>query len=221
MRVGSRLLFNSGLAALMGLALVAGCAGEHRLMRPAEDTRFPALAGDADRYPEHRQAWTRSESIGIKGLVEATFEDPSLGADYLAHLAREQRLGEVSRNGYFEALWAALYGPQGDRLPIQVTFTFDRLFHSPATLDPARWDFVLEDDMGRAWKPFHVGDLDDDAPAPRGKLASTFRLWFKTQEPGKRPMIDGRTRELILHVRGNSGTAMLRWKFKGDNPTHD
>ncbi len=210
----------SKLFPLLLVLLLAGCAGEHRLMRPAHDAAFPDLAGDADRYVEHRDAWTRRDALGIKGEVTATFEDPSLGADYLAYLARKQDLGEVRRNGYFETMWAALYGMQGDRLPIQVTLTLDKLFHSQATLDPARWDFVLEDDAGRRWKPFYVGDLDPDVPAPRGKHASTFRLWFKTQDPGKRPLIDGRTRELILHVRGNPGTALLRWKFKGDNPTH-
>ncbi|MNK46319.1 hypothetical protein D3C87_651030 [compost metagenome] len=204
---------------LLLMALVACTAGEHRLMRPASDTRFPALSGDADRYAEHREAWTRREPIGVKGEVEATFEDPSLGADYLAHLARVQGLGEVSRDGYFETMWAALYGTQGDRFPIQVTMRFDRLFHSKATLDPARWTFVLEDDSGRQWKPLHVGDLRDGS-VERGKLASTFRLWFKIDDDGKRPLIDGRTRELILHVRGNPGTALLRWKFKADNPSN-
>jgi hypothetical protein len=209
----------STLLTLLLLAALAGCGGEHRLMRPAADTRFPELAGDADRYAAHRDAWTRRETLGVKGEVEATFEDPSLGADYLAHLAREEGLGEVRRDGYFQTMWAALYGTQGDRLPIQVTLRFDRLFHSQATLDPARWEFVLEDDSGRRWTPFYLGDRGD-APAERGKRATTFRLWFKTQEAGKRPLIDGRTRELILHVRGNPGTALLRWKFKPDNPAH-
>jgi hypothetical protein len=208
------------LSTLLLVGLLAGCTvGEHRLMRPAADARFPALAGDADHYAEHRKAWTRREPIGVKGEVEATFEDPSLGADYLAHLAQTQGLGDVSRNGYFETMWAALYGTQGDRFPIQVTMRFDRLFHSPATLDPARWTFILTDDTGRQWKPLHVGDVSTP-PVPRGKLATTFRLWFKTDDGSKRPVIDGRTRELILHIQGNPGTAMLRWKFKADNPSH-
>ncbi|MNT69207.1 hypothetical protein D3C72_2075120 [compost metagenome] len=116
-------------------------------------------------------------------------------------------------------MWAALYGTQGDRLPIQVTLRLDRLFYSTSTLDPARWTFVLEDDAGRRWTPFHIGDRDDETE--RGKLTSTFRLWFKLEDPGKRPMLDGRTRELLLHVQGNPGSAVLRWKFKGDNPSHD
>ena len=219
MRLRSTIRGLSLLTALL-LAVAPGCAGEHRLMRPAQDAAFPHLAGDADRYLEHREAWTRRDALGVKGEVTATFEDPSLGADYLAYLAHSQKLGEVSRNGYFETMWAALYGTQGDRLPIQVTLTLDKLFHSPTTLAPARWTFVLEDDAGRRWTPFYVGDLDMDAPAPKGKHSATFRLWFKTQDPGKRPLIDGRTRELILHVRGNPGTALVRWKIKGDNPTH-
>lgn len=209
----------STLLALLLLAALSGCAGEHRLMRPASDAQFPGMAGDADRYEEHRDAWTRREALGIKSEIEATFEDPSLGADYLAHLAQTQGLGDVSRDGYFETMWAALYGTQSDRLPIQVTFRLDRLFYSTSTLDPARWEFVLEDDAGRRWTPFHVGDRDD--AVARGKLTSTFRLWFKRDDQGKRPLIDGRTRELILHVRGNPGSAVLRWKFKGDNPSHD
>lgn len=208
------------LSTLLLLMVLAGCtAGEHRLLRPAHDTRFPALAGDADRYAAHREAWTRRESLGVKGEVTATFEDPSLGADYLTHLAQQQGMGEVSRNGYFETMWAALYGTQGDRFPIQVTMRFERLFHTPATLDPSRWIFVLTDDAGRQWTPLHVGDVSEP-PTERGKLAKTFRLWFKTHDAYQRPMIDGRTRELILHVKGNPGTAMLRWKFKADNPSH-
>lgn len=197
-----------------------GCAAEHRLMRPASDARFPALEGDADRYAAHREAWTRREPLGVRGEIEATFEDPALGADYLADLARRQGLGEVRRDGYFEAMWMALYGPRGDRLPIQVTLRFDRLFHAPESLKPERWDFVLEDDAGRRWTPIHVGD-HAGLPAERGKLAASFRLWFRATEPGARPMIDGATRELTLRVHGNPGTASLRWKFKASNPRHD
>ncbi len=208
------------LLTLISLVLVGGCAAEHRLMRASDDARFPALTGDADRYLPHRQEWTRREGLGVKGEVVATFEDPALGADYLAHLARTQGIGEVSRNAYFETMWAALYGPQQDRLPIQVTLRFDRLFHTPASLEPERWEFLLQDDDGRRWEPLHLGDRSTPA-GERGKLAATFRLWFKTREPGMRPMIDGRLRELTLHVRGNPGTASLRWKFKGASPSHD
>lgn len=208
------------LAAVLGTVLF-GCASEHRLMRPASDSAFPALAGDADRYLTHRDAWTRRDTLGIKGELKAVFEDPSLGADYLAYAARAEGLGEVRRNGYFEALWTALYGPQGDRLPIQVTLMLDKLFYSESTLDPGRWEFTLSDDTGRQWKPFHLGDVDRNPPAPRGKHAVSFRLWFKSQTPGERPMIDGRTRELLLTVRGNPGTAKVRWKFKGDNPSYE
>lgn len=206
------------LMPLLLLAALVGCGGEHRLMRPAQDHAFPGLSGNADRYLEHREEWTRREPLGIKGEVEATFEDPSLGADYLAHLAQTRGMGAVSRDRYFETMWAALYGTFGDRLPIQVTLRFDRLFYSEAAIDSERWDFTLVDDSGRKWKPLHVSD-EEILPSERGKLVSTFRLWFKASEPGYRPMIDGRTRELILHIRGNPGTALLRWKFKGDNPS--
>lgn len=213
------------LIGLTMLVALSGCAAEHRLMRPAADTRFPALSGDADRYADHREAWTRREPLGVKGQVEATFEDPGLGADYLAYLARTQGLGEVTADGYFRTMWDVLYGPQGDRLPILVTLRFDPLFHSPLALKPERWDFVLEDDAGRRWKPIHLSASSESAfaagapPASSGKRSATYRLWFQAMQPGTRPLIDGRTRELTLHVTGLSGAAALRWKFKPVNPT--
>ena len=126
-------------------------------------------------------------------------------------------LGEVRRDGYFETLWAALYGPEGDRLPIQVTLRFERLFHSPATLAPERWDFLLEDDAGRKWKPHHLAVLPAPAKAPDKSLTASYRLWFLARPPGARPVIDGRTRDLVLHVRGTPGAASLRWKLKPAN----
>lgn len=200
------------LVAVLALA-VSACAAEHRLMRPSADATFPALSGDADRYLEHREEWTRREPLGVKGEVVGTLEDPSLGADYLAFLARTQGLGEVRRDTYFETMWAVLYGLHGDRIPVRIILRFDRLFYSPQVLEPERWDFVLEDESGRRWQPIHVGD-HEAAPAEPGKMAASFRLWFRTVQPGQRPMIDGRTRELTLHVGGVSGTAALRWKFK-------
>lgn len=207
----------------LGAAIIAGCVAEHRLMRPAPDARFPELAGDADAYPAHRAAWTREAPIGIRGTVSAVLLDPALGADQLAQLARAQGQG-LSRDGYFETLWAALYGPDGDRLPIDVQIALDRLFYSPATLARDRWDFRLEDDTGRSWRPHHVAVLPPSASEPGPRAAGsaphavTYRLWFLQRPAGERPLIDGRTRDLVLHVRGTPGAVSLRWKFKPASP---
>lgn len=203
------------------LVMLAGCVAEHRLMHSAPDARFPELSGDAESYPAHREAWTRRAPIGIKGQVAAVLMDPALGADQLAHVARAQGLGAVSRDGYFETLWAAMYGPEGDRLPFDLMLELDRLFYTPATLAADRWEFLLEDDAGRQWKPHHVAPLPASSPptaAATKPLTAAYRLWFLTRAAGERPLIDGRTRDLVLHVRGTPGAVSLRWKLKSANP---
>lgn len=198
------------VALLLPLVLATACAPWMRVMDRARDVSFPGTRGEATRYEAERDAWTRTEALGVRSEATVTMLDPSLGAHWLAAQAAKE--GREVTDVYDRGLWEGLYGPRGDRLPFEVTWRFDKLYQPQRVTNPkVDWTFTLMDDHGRSWRPLFLGDVQQgfDADAWTG----SFRVWFPTQDTLKGPLFDGRTRSVTLRIGGAPGTADFTWKF--------
>jgi hypothetical protein len=205
------------------LAGVQGCAGllqgDAAIVAPARSVERPAVADlpRAEVYVELRDRWRRETRVGVGGFVEGVLLDPTLAAAEVAHQAAVESRGRAATADLLAHRWPVLYGAQGDRFPIDLSWRFDEQFISQRrVLDPEAWRFALETSEGVRLAPLAASVLQAAPTTVDGLWVGSVRLWFSWRHPDTRePVLAGGARWARLSLAHQSGVGELTWRFRG------
>ncbi|MEB3330245.1 MAG: hypothetical protein VKQ33_13535 [Candidatus Sericytochromatia bacterium] len=212
-----------GMSLLVALGTAQGCAellrGEAAFVVPARSLERPRVGElpGAEVYVELRDRWRRETRLGIGGLVEGVLADPALAAAEVAHQAAVESRGRAATADLLAHRWAVLYGPHGDRFPIDLRWRFDEQFISQRrVLSPDAWRFALETSEGGALTPLAASVLHAAPTTVDGAWVGAVRLWFPWRHPDTRvPVLAGGVRWARLRLAHQSGVGELTWRFRG------
>ncbi|MEB3223927.1 MAG: hypothetical protein VKS61_17770 [Candidatus Sericytochromatia bacterium] len=214
-----------GLATVVtALALGSGCAAnsgwaDAPIVAPSRSVERPAVAElpRPDAYIDALERWRRETRLGIGGHVEGVLRDPALAAAEVSHQAAVDSLGKAATADLLAHRWPVLFGPLGDRFPIDLSWRFDEQFiSSRRVLDPVSWRFALETSEGLRLEPLAAAVLQAASTTRDGMWWGEVRLWFPWRHPDTRvPVLAGGARWARLTLAHTSGTGELSWRFRG------
>lgn len=211
------------LALLAGLvALTTGCPAffvdRGEIVQPTRALTPPSSAAlpPANTYVELQDRWRREVRLGLGGFAVATLRDPGLAAAEVAHEAARQHLHGAEVRTLLANRWAAWYGTEHDRFPIDLEWRFDEQFITKAAiLDPATWEIGLRTSDGRFYRPIATSVFSASKTPREGYWEGRVRLWFpwRDAEAGTQ-LLGGQTSWVSLELDHPSGSGAVTWRFR-------
>ncbi len=201
--------------ALVCLALVAGCAGNSKIVSLAE----PAIAPPVKSYVDEIKAWSRHgdmlHDFDATIIVDATMHSPEFRAAYIGKYLDVYKVGDNTR----ELAVAGI-----PNAPDSYEFHVETQTHAWEIneLKPPKslWRITLIDDRGREVTASSV-KLEKTRPEflqifyPYSNLwARPWRILFPRNLDDGTPLVTPETKTLTMRIAGPAGNVDLLWRLK-------